>query len=131
MLATLPGILGCSPGDVPIVFKNLNWPRTLKIGIDVDIRQRFPAVDGVRLARWLKFWTRNPAYVQRLAKGVHRHNLDGHDAGLIDAAHVRYARRKLIGSTEAAAPPAPKQTPKPPKAITRPVLSLPARASVS
>jgi hypothetical protein len=41
MLDMLPAILSCAPDDVPVVFKNLHWPRTLKVGIDFDLFARF------------------------------------------------------------------------------------------
>jgi ProQ/FINO family len=129
MLDMLPATLGCAPDDVPVVFLNLHWPRTLKIGIDADLRARFPQADTAKMRCWLKFWTRAPAYLKRLATGAHRHDIDGNDAGLIDAKHARHAR-KLLGSTKTAAPPDPTPPPKPPKVRTRPVLSLPARAAM-
>lgn len=80
IIAELAGILGVNPDDVPVVFR-VKQVKVLKIGIDVDLRIRYPAADPERLADWLQRYTTSEFYLRRtINKFAHnRHDLDGGD----------------------------------------------------
>ena len=78
IITELAQILGVS--EVPKVFR-CKQVKILKIGIDVDLRERFPGADPERLAAWLQRYTTSEFYLKRtINKRAHnRHDLDGAD----------------------------------------------------
>jgi sRNA-binding protein len=121
MLRELPTILGSS--QVPFVFMATSHPRPLKVGIYEDLLERFPQADRERLARWMKWWTRNPHYLQRLSLGKHRHNLDGEDAAPIEPRQAVFARALRGIPSKPISTSSPNPAPKPKR--TERTLSLP------
>ncbi len=78
------------------------WPQTftkpvpLAVGISKRLKRElggaFPAKQvNVALARW----TRRNAYLEAVARGEARRNLDGSENGLPDECHRKYARMEL------------------------------------
>ena len=97
MLAELRDIFAeyCEPPhDLPRVFLATR-PKALKLGIYHDVRFHFPGLNKKRLRAWFKAWCGDRAYLERIASGTNRHDLDGEDCGLISEEHRADARLRL------------------------------------
>ncbi|MBS1247950.1 MAG: ProQ activator of osmoprotectant transporter prop [Proteobacteria bacterium] len=82
--------------------KDYDALRPLKLGIHVDILQRWPAVDPVLLRRALANHTRRDGYLLALLhhRGDRRYDLDGQPAGTVTEAERAEAARLLEISTQ-------------------------------
>jgi sRNA-binding protein len=69
--------------------------RPLKVGIAADIRARCPAIERRVLSAALSVYTRRVMYLQSLAAGAARVDLDGNPAGEVTARDAEYAAAKL------------------------------------
>ena len=69
--------------------------RPLKVGIAVDILARCPAVERRVLAAALGAYAKRLMYLQSLAAGAARVDLDGNPAGEVTARDAKYAAAKL------------------------------------
>lgn len=96
ILDELAGILGVPAANVPRVF-TAPKVKILKIGIDVDLRERFPGADPERLASWLQRYTTSEFYLKRtINKHAHnRHDLDGADVEPIQQG-ARYRAFRML-----------------------------------
>lgn len=94
--AELSDILRVPVESLPRVF-SAKQVKILKIGVDVDIRARFPEADAERLASWLQRYTTSEMYLRRtIHKRAHnRHDLDGADVEPIQSG-ARYRAFKLL-----------------------------------
>ena len=80
--------------NYPDVF-NPDSPKPLKLGIRKKLFKTRPEwVTKKALDRTLCNWTKRRAYLQALAAGGHRYNLDGTPAGEISAEHQANAKRR-------------------------------------
>jgi ProP effector len=82
--------------------KDYDALRPLKLGIHVDILQRWPAVDPVLLRQALANHTRRDGYLLALLhhRGDRRYDLDGQPAGTVTEAERAEAARLLEASTQ-------------------------------
>ena len=82
--------------------KDYDALRPLKLGIHVDILQRWPAVDPVLLRQALANHTRRDGYLLALLhhRGDRRYDLDGQPAGTVTEAERAEAARLLEISTQ-------------------------------
>jgi hypothetical protein len=71
LLKQLEAIIGSEP---PLSFRKV---RALKRGAFEDMLARYPEADKDKLADWFSVWCRQKSYVNKLAHGKHRHDLDG------------------------------------------------------
>jgi sRNA-binding protein len=142
-------ILQCLAGDFPqtFVFAQHEPHRPLKIRIDHDLAQRYPALTRAERDAVLRFYTSRVGYLVACTEGVPRYDLDGHVAGHVAADEAAHAATRLAGimasrvakraaamaakraereaarnKAAAAAPPPP---PPPSSIAKRPLLSLP------
>jgi sRNA-binding protein len=69
--------------------------RPLKVGIAADIRACCPAIERRVLSVALSVYTRRVMYLQSLAAGAARVDLDGNPAGEVTARDAEYAAAKL------------------------------------
>ena len=69
--------------------------RPLKVGIAADISARCPAVERHVLGAVLSVYARRVMYLQSLAAGAARVDLDGNPAGEVTARDAEYAAAKL------------------------------------
>jgi len=90
----LGAILRCDPRALPDVFYGTR-PRALKIGIYYDLLARYPGADAQRLRDCLGRYTATRAYLRRIVLGRNRHDLDGNNAGAIDAQSRARARARI------------------------------------
>jgi len=103
----LASILGVSPLEVPPVFQSIR-PRPLAIGISEALRERFPAADAKALGRWLARWCTSWQYLENVADGGKRVDLDGNDLDEVTpsqrdhASHQLSERRKAAPARKAA-----------------------------
>jgi hypothetical protein len=86
--------LGVGADALPGIFSGC-VPLPLKIGIDADLRERFPTANPTALGRWLKYWTGTDAYLAAVAAGGNRFGIDGEVAGEIAETDVEHARERL------------------------------------
>jgi len=70
-----------------------HWP--LKVGIAADIPARCSAIERRVLSAALSVYTRRVMYLQSLAAGAARVDLDGNPAGEVTARDAEYAAAKL------------------------------------
>ena len=78
-----------------IVLEKHRPHRPLKVGIAADISPRCPAVERRVLSVALSVYTRRVMYLQSLAAGAARVDLDGNPAGEVTARDAEYAAAKL------------------------------------
>jgi sRNA-binding protein len=71
LLTQLAAILDSEP---PLAFRKM---RPLKRGAYEDMLARYPNVDQDKLAEWFSVWCRQKGYVNKIANGKPRHDLDG------------------------------------------------------
>ena len=74
--------------------------RPLKIGIHADIAARCPALTPREIGRALQLYTGSRGYLQAVAFGSARVDLDGNPAGSITAEHRERARLRLLERAE-------------------------------
>lgn len=86
----LADILGVAYEDLPFVFK-CPHKRALKVGIDKDLRERFPKAPESALSLWMAKWTGSTSYLERLSTGTNRHDLDGKECGVIEDSQRSHA----------------------------------------
>lgn len=96
MSLELAEILSVAPDEVPRVFRS-PYVKILKIGIDADLRERYPDASAARLSVWLERYTGSSFYLRRMKnrRASHRHDLDGNDAGEIASGARFIAFRRL------------------------------------
>jgi sRNA-binding protein len=97
----LASILGVIPLEVPPVFRSIR-PRPLAIGISEALRERFPDADAKALGRWLARWCTSWQYLENVADGGKRVDLDGNDAEEITPDQCAHAARQLADRRKAA-----------------------------
>ena len=84
----------------PDVFKHENI-KALKIGLDKDLFLHLPStVSKVKLRQALSFYTRRIGYLQALAEGGPRIDLQEHEAGIISDEQQAYAQQALTEALE-------------------------------
>jgi sRNA-binding protein len=136
MFDKLPVILKCQLEELPAVFRpvpgrqsrpghrSLNRP--LKVGIHNDLIGRFPEADKPALLKWTRWWCSSRGYVEVIARGGDRYDLDGNPAGTITDADIKHAKKRIT-------PKAPKPAvvhAAPKVGTTRSILTLGKRAVV-
>jgi hypothetical protein len=102
MLRDLGSILGCEIEALPVVFKFEGAPLPLKIGVELDVRARWPEADPARLSRWLRLWVSSRSYIREICFGGRdRFDLDGNVAGKVDDGAREHARRIIVANRRA------------------------------
>jgi hypothetical protein len=90
LLNELEAIIGDEP---PPVFKKM---RALQRGAFEAMLTRYPKTDRDKLAAWFALWTRQKAYVKRLAYGKHRHDLDGKIVSRVSDQDISDAKLRMF-----------------------------------
>jgi ProP effector len=123
--------------------------RPFKIGVDVDLAERYPALSRVERGAFLRFYTSRISYLAACVEGAPRIDLDGNIAGHVtadEAAHAvtrlaeimakraaqrvaaiaaKKAEREAARKKAATPTPLSPSTPPSPLRVNRPLLSLP------
>jgi sRNA-binding protein len=72
-----------------------NTPKPLAIGTTRSLIERVPDIAHWELRGFLRFWCSRKRYLEAVARGGARFNLDGTVAGEVSEAHRTYASRRL------------------------------------
>lgn len=70
-------------------------PVPLAVGVRPQIRVAMPEMPSAQLSDVMQFWTRGSSYLQAIAAGVERRNLDGSPAGEPDERQREFAQDML------------------------------------
>ena len=98
-------MLGIDAEHPPRVFLG-DKPKPLKIGVHLDLIARFPGAKPAKVRRWLARWTHSRRYLEAIAKGIARYDLDGGVAGEISELEHAHARQSLEQCNKGKKPPA-------------------------
>ena len=70
-------------------------PRPLALGTGQRISAQWPEMPWAELIHVLRFWTNSPSYLQVVAAGMERRNLDGSPGGVPTEEQQAFARETL------------------------------------
>ena len=103
MVRDLEALIGA---PAPVVFQ-AEHPLPLKVNVHLDLIERFPGVNRDKLGRWLILLTQRGNYLQAVARGGPRYDLDGVPSGEVS----EHERQHSAAAYKRAS------TPKPPKTV--------------
>jgi sRNA-binding protein len=90
-------IMGILAAEFPQAFvvEQYEPHRPLKIGIDIDLAERYPALSRVERGAFLRFYTSRIGYLTASVENTPRIDLDGNAVGTVTASEDEHAASRL------------------------------------